>query len=582
MRVSSAVVVAFLLAASASIAAQGPPPGQPTPGQPPSPGQRTPPRAAGPLRPGEQPPAGTAVLRGQVFTVDGTPVRRAQVRAMAQDGRGGGTSTTDPQGKFEINELPAGRYSISAMKAGYVSMQFGQRRADQPGSGTILDVLDKQIVEKINFALPRGGVITGRLLDEFGDPIAGAQVSAMRSRFVAGSRRMTSVGGDSTDDTGAFRIYGLAPGDYYVSGNLRAVMMMAPGMTSGDSDGYAPSYFPGTPNLAEAQRVTVKPAQELSGINFSLTAARLARVRGRVTNGAGEPGASMMVMVRSADPYNMTTMTMMNAQTRGDGTFQVAGLAPGSYVLMTRSMLNPMDPEIGQVRLTIANEDVDNVMLVTSRGAVARGTIATDEGTPLPLRPQQVRIFPQPATADDAMMPMGGGPPVMNEDWTFEVSGLFDRRFFRASLAEPGEWFLKAVLWRDQDVTDTPIEFTPGQTVEGLQFVFTRKVTEVTGIVRDDRGQPALGTRVIIFPNDPARWTYASRYIRPAAVDQQGRYSLKNLPAYDDYRIVAVQELEAGRENDPEFLESVRDAAARVTLNDGQTAVQDLKAIRAP
>jgi hypothetical protein len=580
MRVST-VVVAFLLAAAPSIAAQPPQPGQPTPGQPPSPGQRTPPRAA-PLRPGEQPPTGTAVLRGQVFSVDGTPLRRAQVRAMAQDGRGGGTSSTDPQGKFEIKELPAGRFSITASKAGFVTMQYGQRRSDQPGGGTILDVLDSQIVEKINFALPRGGVITGRVLDEFGEPIAGAQVAAMRSRFVAGSRRMMSTGGDSTDDTGAFRIYGLAPGEYYVSGNLRTMTMMMPGMTSADSDGYAPSYFPGTPNLAEAQRVAVKGGQEVSGVNFALTAARLARVRGRVTSASGEPAASMMVTARSADPYNAMTMTMNSAQTRGDGTFQVAGLAPGSYVLMTRSMTNPMDPEVGQVRLTIANEDIDNVLIVMSRGAVARGTITTDDGTPLPLRPQQVRLFAQPAEAADAMLSMGVGPPIMNEDWTFEISGLVDRRLLRASLAEPGEWFLKAVLWREQDVTDTPIEFTPGQTVEGLQFVFTRKVTEVTGIVRDERGQPALGTRVVIFPNDPARWVYASRYIRPAAVDQQGRYSLKNLPAYDDYRVVAVQDLEAGRETDPEFLESVRDAAARVTLLEGQTAAQDLKVVRVP
>jgi hypothetical protein len=579
MRVSAAVV-AFLLAAAPSIAAQPPQPGQPTPGQPPSPGQRTPPRAA-PLRPGEQPPTGTAVLRGQVFSVDGTPLRRAQVRAMAQDGRGGGTSSSDPQGKFEIKELPAGRYSITASKAGYVMMQFGQRRADQPGGGTILDVLDSQIVEKINFALPRGGVITGRVLDEFGEPIAGAQVSALRSRFAGGARRMMSTGGDSTDDTGAFRIYGLGPGEYYVSGNLRMMTVMMPGVTSGDSDGYAPSYFPGTPNLAEAQRVAVKGGQEVSGVNFALAAARLARVRGRVTNASGQPGASMMITVRSADPYNAMMMTMTGAQTRGDGTFQVAGLAPGSYVLMTRAMTNPTSPEVGQVRLTIANEDVDNVLIVTSRGAVARGTITTDDGTPLPLRPQQVRLFAQPADPGDVMLSMGTAP-IVHEDWTFEISGLVDRRLLRASLAEPGGWFLKAVLWRGQDVTDTPIEFTPGQAIEDLQFVFTQKVTEVTGIVRDERGQPALGTRVVIFPNDPARWVYASRYIRPAAVDQQGRYSLKNLPAYDDYRVVALQDLEAGRETDPEFLESVRDAAARVTLLEGQTAVQDLKVVRAP
>src|SRR5262245_38268348 len=120
MRVSVAVV-ALVVAGATLTYGQIPQPGQPTPGQPSSPGQRTPPRGA---RPGEAAPAGTAVLRGQVFSVDGTPLRRAQVRAMGPEGRGG-TSTTDPQGKFEIKELPAGRYTITATKAGYVTMQYG-------------------------------------------------------------------------------------------------------------------------------------------------------------------------------------------------------------------------------------------------------------------------------------------------------------------------------------------------------------------------------------------------------------------------------------------------------------------------
>ena len=91
-------------------------------------------------------------------------------------------TTTDADGRFEMKELLAGRYSVTATKAGYVTMQYGQRRPEQ--QGTMLEILDGQLVEKIAFSLPRGGVIVGRVLDEFGEPMAGAQVSALRSRFV--------------------------------------------------------------------------------------------------------------------------------------------------------------------------------------------------------------------------------------------------------------------------------------------------------------------------------------------------------------------------------------------------------------
>ncbi len=584
MRGSVLVCAVAFSAGSFALAGQTPPLPQPAPGQPTTPGQRTPPRGA-PPRAGEQPAVGTAVLRGYVTAADGAPLRRAQVRAFAQDGRGGGVSTTDAQGKFEIKELPAGRYTISASKAGYVTMQFGQRRAEQP-SGTILDVLDKQLVEKIALALPRGGVVVGRVFDEFGEPIAGVQVSAMRSRYIGGARRMSSSGGDTSDDQGSFRIYGLAPGDYVISGTLRSqgMMMMMPGPSSGsvEAEGFAPGYYPGTPNMAEAQRVNVKGGQELTGINFALPATRLLRVRGRVTTASGEPGVSMMIMASSADPSDTMRMMTNSAQTRGDGTFQLVGLAPGAYTLTARAMMNPMALEAGQARITVGGEDLDNVLITISAGAVASGVVRTDDGSPLPVRAQQIRVMATPADPVPEPM-MGGAPPTVNDDGTFQMTGLFNRRLIRGSFTEVNaEWFLKGVYWRDQDVTDTPIEFVPGQNVDGLDIVFTKKATELTGIVRDDKGQAVIDSAVVIFPGDSGRWTFQSRYLRTTRVDQDGRFRLKNLPPHDDYRAIAVRELEEGRWSDPEFLDAVRELASRVSLHEGQTVVQDLKVRQAP
>ena len=362
---------------------------------------------------------------------------------------------------------------------------------------------------------------------------------------------------------------------------MRQQMMMAmPGMTSNETDGYAPSYYPGTPNMGEAARVAVKGGQELTGMNFALVAARLARVKGRVTNAAGEPAASVMIMVSSSDPStSMMNMVMSSTQTRGDGTFQLNALPPGGYTLTARPMTNPMGGEVGQARVQLSSDDLDNVLIVTSKGAVARGIVTTDEGTVLPLKPQQVRLFAQ-STDPNPDFSFGGMPPSVNEDWTFEYSGLVGPRLLRATPAESGDWSLKSVRLRDQDVTDTPVEFVPGQAVEGFEIIFTRKVTEVTGSIRDDRGQPVLDSTIVIFPDDRSRWTFNSRYVRQTRPDQDGRYRLRNLPPYDEYRVVAVRDLEEGRWSDPEFLDSVRESAARVSVLEGGTAVQDLKVTR--
>jgi len=42
--------------------------------------------------------------------------------------------------------------------------------------------------------LSRAGVITGKIVDEFGDPVTDAQVVPMRYQFVQGSRRLTRAG----------------------------------------------------------------------------------------------------------------------------------------------------------------------------------------------------------------------------------------------------------------------------------------------------------------------------------------------------------------------------------------------------
>ncbi len=558
---------------SAQPGAQTPPPSQP--GTP----QRMPAR---PLRPGETPPKGTAVIKGQVRADStGAPVRRAQVRAMSMEGRGGGVTNTDGNGLFEIKDLPAGRYTVTVMKGGFAQAQFGQRR---PGDmGTPIELADGQTAEKVNFVLSRGGVISGTVVDDGGEPMASTQVAAMRFQFMQGTRRLVPAQSDGstdrTDDKGGFRLYGLPPGDYYISASNRNNMFMAAGMTSTEQDGFAPTYYPGTPNVAEAARVTVKGGQEISGVNIPLVAARMARVRGRALNSRGEPAAGSMAMLAPADPYGMMMMSgMNNSMIAGDGGFEFANIAPGRYNLNIRAsggMQNP-NAEFAVMPITISNEDVDNVVVTTYTGAVARGVVVTDDGSPPPFRPEQAQVFAQ--MMEPMTMFVQPGMNRINDDYSFEMTGLFDRRAFRASAggASP-TWFLKSVIYDGNDITDTGMVFEPGRTYEGLQIVFTQKTTDLSGSVTDDRGKPILDATVIVFSSNKDRWTFLSRYIRTMRPDTNGRYTTKNLPPGDDYLIIAVQNLEQGQGGDPEFLTRAREEAKPFSLTEGETKAVDLR-----
>jgi hypothetical protein len=567
----STAVLATMLAA---VSAQQPTPGAPAPAQPGVP-SRTPPRA---VRPGEDPLKGTAILRGYVVAADtGNPLRRAAVVARSADGRGTGMALTDAQGRFEIKDLPAGRYNISVEKAGYVRMSYGQRRPEQPG--TMLDVLDGQLVEKIPFTLPRGGVITGSIVDEFGEPIAGAQVSAMRFRYTGGGRRLLPSGFGTSDDRGIFRVYGLTPGDYYISAAVRAPqqMMGTTTMASAPAEGYAATFFPGTANPSEATRITVRAAQETANVSFGLISTRLARISGRVINSAGAPVAQGFINMRAADQMSAGLGMFNSTMTRPDGTFQLLGVAAGSYMMMLtpRGQVTP-ETEVASLRITVGQDDLDGVILTTSRGAIAYGVITTDENVPPPVRPQQVNVSSRTLEPETMMV---GAASKVNDDWTFEISGLFDTRIITGFIAEAPDWTLKAILHNGVDVTDTPIDFVPGRTIEGLQVVFTRKRTEISGLITGERNVPETDATVIAFSQDPSRWGFATRYVRTARPSQDGRYSLRGLPPHD-YLVVAVKDIEVGQWQDPEFLETLSAQAVRVSLNEGATHVQDLKVTR--
>ena len=140
---------------------------------------RRPPRDVGPQA---EAPEGTAVISGRVLAADtGRPVKRAYVRATAAELRGGRGALTDAEGRYTLDGLPAGRYTIRASKIGFVTVAFGQRRPLQPG--TPVDVRDDKTLKGVNLQLPRGSVITGHLVDEDGEPMVGVDVRVLRHAY---------------------------------------------------------------------------------------------------------------------------------------------------------------------------------------------------------------------------------------------------------------------------------------------------------------------------------------------------------------------------------------------------------------
>jgi hypothetical protein len=524
-------------------------------------------------------PRGTSVMRGQIVAADnGAPIRRAQIRITAPEAREGRVATTDSQGRFEFKELPAGRYTMTASKGGFVSLQYGQRRPTE--SGTPIELGDGQTMEKIAIALPRGSVLGGRITDEFGEPVANAAVTAWRYAYQAGARRMVPAGQnarDTTDDQGHYRLFGLPPGDYYVTATLRGG---APEVTDpmGELSGYAATYFPGTSNVAEATRVTLAVSQENTGISFGLIATRLVRVSGQVIMSDGAPATNGMVVLVPANASGRPGIAMQQggAGNRIDqsGAFRLTNVATGRYQVQARA--GGREFELARLDLAVGTDDVDGLTLVTAPGSTVTGAVVSDTGEPFDFRAQQLQIGSRPASPDAQAMGNGAGMSSVRvgDDWTFTLRNITDAVLVRAQ--PPQGWAMKSVFINGQDITDTPMEFAPGQTVSGMQIVLTKKITALTGQVTDTKGNPVLDATVVVFPSNEKLWTYQSRFIKAARPDQEGKYRVTGLPGPESYLVVALQGLEDGQAGDPDFLASVKELATKLEIGEGESKAVDV------
>jgi hypothetical protein len=517
-------------------------------------------RQSGPARAVRDRPAeqGTAVIRGRVVTADtGAPVRRAQVQALF-GGRRARVVLTDTDGRFELRDLPGGSVILRASKTGFVAQQFGQRSpfsASDP-----VNLADGQQFSA-DFALQRGGVITGRVFDEFGDPVANVRVAAMRAQLTAAGPRLIGASGGPglTDDTGAYRLYGLAPGIYYVAATPQAVNLNVALQSGGGSIAYAATYFPGTTDAGAAERITVGAGQDQHNIDFGLIATPTVQVSGVVVGLGGTP-IQAMVNLRGALATDMTGAERRGVATAADGSFTLAGVAPGNYTLDVTGRIRTADvpPEVAAVPIVVGGSDIAGLTVTTTRGATVSGRIATEDGMRVELGAVRVTAAPIRAGAWTARATV--------KDAAFELTGLVGAYTLRFDQL-PSGWIVKSISAGGTDITDVPLEFR-GTEQASLGVVLTDRVTQVTGTVRGNGS--VRGAGILVFPEDKLKWTPTSRYIRIARADDAGQFTIGGLPGDERYLAVALEYIESGEHLDPDFLNRIRPLAASVSSTNAQ------------
>jgi hypothetical protein len=495
-------------------------------------------------------PTGTARVTGRVTAADtGERLRNAQVLLVSLTTKATYTGVSDESGAYLVSDLPHDTYTVRAQKLGFLAGYYG--------AGKRVEVLDGQAMRGIDVSLRRGGVITGAVTDELGAPAVRVDVTALRQQFLGGRWQFTRAGSAMSDDRGEFRLFNLAPGEYYLLATLPNPRSAGRGAARRANIGYVPTYYPGTVDASQARPIDVSSAQATQ-ISLSLVHAELATVAGHVIGGR----------VRGGVQFRPTTGSLVGVtvSAKPDGSFFAEGLAPGSYTLMANVLPDgETSPLPAQAAITVASGDVaSNVVLQPQQKVRISGRV-TIEPEATGVRPDAIRIGITPA--DFTGYQGGQAPATVRDDFSFSLEAWPGRGVVRL-LSNEGNVYLKSVRFGGVDISDTGLEVPIGEQVSGLDIELTRRPTTVSGTVVRSAGTVDNYT-LVIFSQSRERWRALSgRHVAVAKPDQLGRFVVRGLPP-GDYYAFATEPIDGIEWRAPSVLEGLTKRATSVTLRSG-------------
>lgn len=570
---------------------------------------------------------GESTISGRVIFADTEkPVRRATVHLFSNlDSEPDRSTPANRRGEFRFNEVPAGTYFVIAEASGVSSRsdtfaltEFGFSHEAEVEHTRL--TVDGKGAARCDVRVVRGGTIRGTIVYPDKEPVTGAPISLFRRK--SGVTIPFFVPKIKTNDRGMYRIDGLPPGEYFVGVVDNAQRHNAVGLTP--SRGVVSAYYPGVVSITEAKAIQLGAGSDVSAISMTLADDELRKVSGVVKwRSGGNPVPHAKVSLRrkdeprtdvSFDSYireatahtvltgenmllnlelmGLTVAPTVDANEKGEWTFE--DLPPGKYVLTVYASLaernSPKNEEeenleirslredslermvSRRIELTVADEDLKNVLLEISDGGRISGSVIAD-GSPVP--PVSISVDPT-GEATDSLMGM-----LSKEDGSFLLEGIPGgdvRLEVTVAAYDQADLYVKSVTLGNLDLLRNPLRVEEGAEVTGVRITLGRGLAKLTGRVRfNEGGSLAGGSGVMIIKADPALWQSPSARMF-TLTNAAGEFELQWPPG--DYLVFTWAPGNQPVQSVAEYLRTHGASARRITLQSGEEKQIELTGVK--
>jgi hypothetical protein len=484
--------------------------------------------------PASQPAAGVSRIAGTVVNaVSGSPLARTRVSLRdARNPQNVRWTITSDDGRFEFREIAAGKYELRGAKRGFIAASYEQH--EQFSTAIVTGVgLD---TEHLLLRLAPFALLSGKVLNERGEPVREALVSLYLEDRSAGLERIQRIRQERTDDQGSYEFWPLNAGTYFLAATAKPWYALHPSSfdrpeaatTPSAFDpsldvAYPPTYYKDATEPDQASPIPIRGGDHLEA-DVHLNPVPALHLRFQVPD-AEQNGWTMPTLLKPSFD-GMEDVPVDNAGMVSRGLFEITGVAAGRYTVQM-PVSRPGEPsETSTVEMDL---NTDGEELDPSKGAPASSVhaavgLAGQEKLPphvfILLRNSKLRVVASQQVDDKGEI---------------EFRNLSPGNYELLAEAPGKAYSVFRISSQGTEISGDVLPLSAGSSVS-IAITLMGSALRVEGFATRN-GQPVSGAMVVLVPKNPG----SSRDLfRRDQSDLDGSFSLRNvIPGF--YTVCAIE-----------------------------------------